>query len=88
MPIQSARVSVMDRGFLYGDGVYETVRVYNRRELKDEVGGGSSMLREHFIFRLKDHMKRLETSARGIQLRIPWTNENLSRGLLRVAQAV
>ena len=27
----SATVSVLDRGFLYGDGVYETLRTYNRR---------------------------------------------------------
>jgi branched-chain amino acid aminotransferase len=28
---KSARVSVMDHGFLYGDGIYETVHVYNYR---------------------------------------------------------
>jgi len=30
-PIDSARISVTDHGFLYGDGVYETVRTYDGR---------------------------------------------------------
>jgi len=29
LPASRARVSVFDHGFLYGDGIYETVRVYN-----------------------------------------------------------
>lgn len=29
VPLSRARVSVFDRGFLYGDGVYETLRAYN-----------------------------------------------------------
>ena len=29
MPKEKAQVSVMDRGFLYGDGVYEVIPVYN-----------------------------------------------------------
>ena len=31
MPPESARISPMDRGFLFGDGVYEVVPVYGRR---------------------------------------------------------
>ena len=30
-PLDEARVSVMDRGFVFGDGVYEVVPVYGRR---------------------------------------------------------
>jgi len=30
-PRESAKVSVFDHGFLYGDGVFEGIRVYNRR---------------------------------------------------------
>ena len=30
-PLREARVSVMDRGFLFGDGIYEVVPVYGRR---------------------------------------------------------
>ncbi len=48
-----AKVSVYDHGFLYGDGVYETMRVY------DTV-----------VFRLEEHLGRLERSASLIRLRM------------------
>jgi D-alanine transaminase len=31
LPIEQAKVSVLDRGFIYGDGVYELVPVYRRQ---------------------------------------------------------
>lgn len=31
LPIEEASVSVLDRGFIYGDGVYELIPVYRRR---------------------------------------------------------
>jgi len=31
MPVEEARVPVLDRGFIFGDGVYEVVPVYGRR---------------------------------------------------------
>lgn len=34
MPIGMARVSVQDRGFLFGDGVYEFIPVYSRRPFR------------------------------------------------------
>lgn len=30
LPIEQAKISVLDRGFIYGDGVYEVVPVYGR----------------------------------------------------------
>lgn len=33
LPLEEARISVLDRGFLFGDGVYEVVPVYRRRPL-------------------------------------------------------
>jgi D-alanine transaminase len=33
-PLGEARVSVMDRGFLFGDGVYEVIPVYSRRPFR------------------------------------------------------
>ncbi len=53
-PIGEARVSVLDRGFLFGDGVYEVIPVY----------GGS-------LFRLEQHLWRLENSLAGIRLENP-----------------
>jgi D-alanine transaminase len=31
LPLEEAHVSVMDRGFLFGDGVYEVIPVYGKR---------------------------------------------------------
>ena len=31
LPLEEATIPVLDRGFIYGDGVYELVPVYNRR---------------------------------------------------------
>jgi D-alanine transaminase len=34
MPIEEARISVMDRGFIFGDGVYEVIPVYSRKAFR------------------------------------------------------
>jgi D-alanine transaminase len=34
LPITEAKISVLDRGFIYGDGVYEVVPVYGRRPFR------------------------------------------------------
>jgi D-alanine transaminase len=49
-----AKVSVMDRGFLFGDGVYEVIPVYSRR-----------------LFRLSEHLRRLQSSLDSIRLGNP-----------------
>jgi D-alanine transaminase len=36
MPIEQAKVSVLDRGFIFGDGVYEVIPVYSRRPFRLE----------------------------------------------------
>lgn len=36
MPLEQARVPVMDRGFLFGDGAYEVVPIYSRRPFRLE----------------------------------------------------
>lgn len=46
LPLGEARISVLDRGFLFGDGVYEVVPVYGRRPFR---------LREH-LRRLQDSL--------------------------------
>jgi D-alanine transaminase len=40
LPLEDARVSVLDRGFLFGDGVYEVIPVYSRRPFR---------LQEHLV---------------------------------------
>ncbi len=34
MPLEEARVPVLDRGFIFGDGVYEVIPVYSRRAFR------------------------------------------------------
>ena len=58
VPREQALVSVLDHGFLYGDGVYETLRAYGGR-----------------IFMLRQHLERLERSARLIGLQPPLAME-------------
>ena len=54
MPLEEAKISVLDRGFIFGDGVYEVIPVYSRH-----------------VFRLADHLKRLQHSLDGIRLQNP-----------------
>lgn len=49
-----ARISPLDRGFLFADGIYEVVPVYAGR-----------------LFRVNDHLARLERSLNAIQLSNP-----------------
>ena len=54
MPLEQATISVLDRGFIFGDGVYEVIPVYSRR-----------------LFRLDEHLRRLQHSLDGIGLQNP-----------------
>ena len=49
IPAAEARVPALDHGLLFGDGVFEGIRVTDRG-----------------LFRLDDHMKRLETAGRAV----------------------
>ena len=51
LSLEEAVVSIEDRGFQFGDGVYEVIRAYNG-----------------ILFRLEEHLSRLERSAREISL--------------------
>ncbi len=56
-----AKVSVFDHGLLYGDGVFEGIRIYDGN-----------------IFRLEEHLERLEYSAKAIMLKLPMSRQELS----------
>jgi len=53
LPLANAKVSVLDRGFLFGDGVYEVIPAY-----------------AGCVFRLEDHIVRLNNSLREIRLEL------------------
>lgn len=56
LPLSEAKVSVLDRGFLFGDGVYEVIPSY--------FGD---------LFRLQDHLDRLQDSLSNIRLELPYS---------------
>lgn len=60
-----ANVSVFDHGLLYGDGVFEGIRVY-----------------DGIIFRFKEHLDRLYSSAKSIRLQIPLTPEEMTKAVV------
>jgi len=62
MPLSEVRVSALDRGFLFGDGIYEVLRVY---------GGRPFLLREHMA-RLRRSLGeiRIETDVARLEERM------------------
>ena len=61
LPKSEAKVSVFDHGFLYGDGIFEGIRLYQGN-----------------VFRLEEHLERLEWSAKAICLDLPWSRKEIS----------
>jgi branched-chain amino acid aminotransferase len=57
---EDAKISVFDHGLLYGDGVFEGIRLYSGN-----------------IFKLEEHLVRLERSAHAIELELPATRGEL-----------
>ncbi|MBI5919658.1 MAG: D-amino acid aminotransferase [Nitrosomonadales bacterium] len=58
IPIEEALIPVLDRGFIFGDGVYEVLPVYSRN-----------------VFRLAEHLQRLQHSLDAIRLPNPYRDE-------------
>ncbi len=56
-----AKISVFDHGLLYGDGVFEGIRLY-----------------KGCVFKLEEHLERLEMSAKAILLDLPMSRQELS----------
>ena len=64
---ETAVVPVFDRGFLYGDSVYETLR----------TSGGVPV-------ELTRHLARLQRSAEGIGLALPFSDAAIARRVARM----
>lgn len=60
---------LFDSNVLYGDGVFEGIRIYKGR-----------------IFKLKEHFDRLMISAQGLELKIPYTVEELTGILIELGR--
>jgi D-alanine transaminase len=65
LPLAGANISVMDRGFLFGDGVYEVIPAYAGK-----------------LFRLENHLERLDNSLNSIRLRNPHSHEQWRKLLI------
>lgn len=59
LPLAEAKVSILDRGFLFGDGVYEVIPVY----------------KNNFLFRAIEHLTRLDNSLAAIDITPPLSHE-------------
>jgi branched-chain amino acid aminotransferase len=59
-----AKISVFDHGVLYGDGVFEGIRLY-----------------QNCVFRLDEHLERLEFSAKALMLKLPMTRAELAEAV-------
>jgi branched-chain amino acid aminotransferase len=64
-----ARVHVLNHSLHYGVGVFEGIRAYATR-------GGSA------IFRLREHVARLVTSAKIYHMPLPWSPEQIARAIV------
>ena len=69
LPLAEAKIPVLDRGFIFGDGVYEVIPAYGRR-----------------LFRLDQHLARLEHSLRSIRLPNPLDRTGWSKLLATVVE--
>lgn len=67
LPLELAQISVLDRGFLFGDGVYEVIPAYAGR-----------------LFRLTEHLDRLDNSLRSIHMESPLSHARWERILGRL----
>lgn len=64
IPWEDAKVHVLTHALHYGDGAFEGIRAYTT-----DRGGA--------VFRLREHMERLEYSARVLQMQLPYSVDQL-----------
>jgi D-alanine transaminase len=62
LPLSEARISPLDRGFLFADAAYEVVPVYDGR-----------------LYRLREHLDRLDRSLRELRIAQPLSREGWHR---------
>lgn len=70
VPADQARISVLDHGLLYGDGIFEGLRFYHNR-----------------VFRLQEHLDRLQQSANAISLQLPHSQAEIELAITQLVEA-
>jgi branched-chain amino acid aminotransferase len=73
VPIENAKVSVMNHAFNYGTGCFEGIRAYWNTD-EDQL----------FVFRLLEHFRRLHRSCKILHIHLPYSPEELCGLLLEL----
>ena len=71
---EKATVHVLTHALHYGSGVFEGIRCYKTRQ-------GSA------VFRLPEHLRRLQLSAKVYRMELPFTGEEISAAVLDTIRA-
>ncbi len=74
-PLADVRVSPLSHSLHYGTGVFEGIRCYRQ----DDGSGG--------LFRVDDHLRRLERSARVLGYALPWSTDELRDAIVATLRA-
>ena len=91
LPLNQAKVSVMDRGFLFGDGVYESIPVYGGRmfRLDDHVCRNGSTRRVQLFIHTEQGARNVQCPNRaGDQVcrwEMPRINDYKSAGCIKMS---
>lgn len=73
VPYEDARIHVLTAAFKYGAAVYEGIRAYYDEDA-DKL----------FVFRLQEHLDRLENSAKISGMRLPYSADEMRNALLEL----
>lgn len=75
LSVEEAKISLFTHALHYGTGAFEGIRAY-----KQKNGGGA-------IFRLREHMERLEDSVKIMGFEMQFTTDQLVQGALEICKA-
>lgn len=73
VPYQDAKVHILTTAFKYGAAIYEGIRAYHNEDTN-----------QLYIFRLKEHLDRLENSSKIARIPLPYTAAQLTEFLIRL----
>ena len=71
---ENAKIHVLTHALHYGSGLFEGIRCYNTKQ-------GPA------VFRLQEHLKRLENSCKVYRMDIPFTREELAQATFDTIRA-
>src|SRR4051794_16621024 len=74
LPVEEAKISLFTHALHYGVGAFEGIRAY-----KQKKGGGA-------VFRLTEHMERLFESCKILDIKIPYSCDDLVTAALEICK--